>query len=125
MPEPKTSTVEVNGFSCRVWTAGSGPKLGFLAGFGGLPKWMPFLDALARQHAATLLRQAAAFRRGRTERRASHERPPPSTPGVRSRGCPLFAGYFELSLGDRPLGAIFDASLSSISGLKIHRRAKR
>jgi pimeloyl-ACP methyl ester carboxylesterase len=47
--EPKTSTVEVNGFSCRVWTAGSGPKLGFLAGFGGLPKWVPFLDALAKE----------------------------------------------------------------------------
>jgi len=50
MPEPATSTVEVNGFSCRVWTAGSGPKLGFLAGFGGLPKWVPFLDALAKEH---------------------------------------------------------------------------
>src|SRR2546425_9391784 len=28
---------------------GSGPKLGFLAGFGGLPRWIPFLDALARE----------------------------------------------------------------------------
>jgi pimeloyl-ACP methyl ester carboxylesterase len=27
----------------------SGPKLGFLAGFGGLPKWVPFLDALAKE----------------------------------------------------------------------------
>ena len=34
MPEPATSTVEVNGFSCRVWRKGSGPTLGFLAGFG-------------------------------------------------------------------------------------------
>ncbi|HTV88145.1 MAG TPA: alpha/beta hydrolase [Stellaceae bacterium] len=49
MTEPKTATVELNGFSCRVWTAGSGPKLGFLAGFGGLPKWVPFLDALAKE----------------------------------------------------------------------------
>jgi len=49
MAEPQTTTVEVNGYSCRVWTAGSGPKLGFLAGFGGLPKWVPFLDALARE----------------------------------------------------------------------------
>src|SRR5580700_10776915 len=49
MAEPKTSTVEVNGSSCRVWTAGTGPKLGFLAGFGGLPKWVPFLDALAQE----------------------------------------------------------------------------
>ena len=32
-----------------MWTAGSGPKLGFLAGFGGLPKWVPFLDALAKE----------------------------------------------------------------------------
>jgi pimeloyl-ACP methyl ester carboxylesterase len=42
-----TTTIEVNGFSCRVWTKGSGPKLGFLAGFGGLPRWVPFLDELA------------------------------------------------------------------------------
>jgi pimeloyl-ACP methyl ester carboxylesterase len=49
MSEPVTSTVELNGFTCRVWTAGSGPKLGFLAGFGGLPRWVPFLDALARE----------------------------------------------------------------------------
>ncbi len=49
MPEPTTTSVEINGFSCRVWTAGSGPKLGFLAGFGGLPKWVPFLDVLARE----------------------------------------------------------------------------
>jgi pimeloyl-ACP methyl ester carboxylesterase len=49
MPEPQITSVDVNGFSCRVWTAGSGPKLGFLAGFGGLPKWVPFLDALARE----------------------------------------------------------------------------
>src|SRR6266545_7925673 len=47
MSEPTTSTVEINGFSSRVWTQGSGPKLGFLAGFGGLPRWIPFLDALA------------------------------------------------------------------------------
>jgi pimeloyl-ACP methyl ester carboxylesterase len=47
--EPQTTTVELNGFSCRVWTKGSGPKLGVLAGFGGLPKWVPFLDALARE----------------------------------------------------------------------------
>ena len=49
MSEPETSSVELNGFSCRVWKKGSGPKLGFLAGFGGLPRWIPFLDALARE----------------------------------------------------------------------------
>ena len=49
MTEPATAAVDINGFSCRVWTAGTGPKLGFLAGFGGLPRWVPFLDALARE----------------------------------------------------------------------------
>ncbi len=48
MSEPKTATVEVNGFPCRVWSKGSGPKVGFLAGLGGLPRWLPFLDELAR-----------------------------------------------------------------------------
>ena len=47
--EPETSSVELNGFSCRVWKKGSGPRLGFLAGLGGLPRWIPFLDALARE----------------------------------------------------------------------------
>src|ERR1700681_4343602 len=47
--EPQTTTVEVNGFPCRVWSKGNGPKLGFLAGLGGLPRWIPFLDKLAEQ----------------------------------------------------------------------------
>jgi len=45
---PQTSTIDVNGFATRVWRMGSGPKLGFLAGFGGLPRWMPVLDELAK-----------------------------------------------------------------------------
>src|SRR5712691_6295281 len=49
MPDLTTTTVELNGFSSRVWRKGSGPKLGFLAGFGGLPRWTPFLDALAQE----------------------------------------------------------------------------
>ncbi|MCW5749479.1 MAG: alpha/beta fold hydrolase [Alphaproteobacteria bacterium] len=48
MSEPQTLTVDVNGFPCRVWRKGSGPKIGFLAGFGGQPRWIPFLDELAR-----------------------------------------------------------------------------
>ena len=48
MSEPETLTVDVNGFSSRVWRKGSGPKLGFIAGFGGLPRWVPFLDELAK-----------------------------------------------------------------------------
>src|ERR1700758_181650 len=47
--EPEELFVNINGFSCRVWRKGQGPKLGFLAGFGGLPRWIPFLDALARE----------------------------------------------------------------------------
>ena len=49
MAEPETFTVELNGFSSRIWKAGNGPKLGFIAGFGGLPRWVPFLDALAKE----------------------------------------------------------------------------
>ncbi|MFV0295208.1 MAG: alpha/beta fold hydrolase [Hyphomicrobiaceae bacterium] len=46
--EPKTTTIDINGHSCRVWTKGTGPKIGWLAGFGGLPRWTPFLDELAK-----------------------------------------------------------------------------
>jgi pimeloyl-ACP methyl ester carboxylesterase len=45
--EPATSTIDVNGVATRVWRKGSGPKIGFLAGYGGLPRWVPFLDRLA------------------------------------------------------------------------------
>jgi pimeloyl-ACP methyl ester carboxylesterase len=45
--EPEALTVDVNGFPCRVWRKGRGPALGFLAGLGGLPRWIPFLDRLA------------------------------------------------------------------------------
>ena len=48
MTDPDTLTVDINGFATRVWRKGSGPKLGYLAGFGGLPRWMPFLDELAK-----------------------------------------------------------------------------
>jgi pimeloyl-ACP methyl ester carboxylesterase len=47
--EAEVLSVEINGFSCRVWKKGEGPRLGFLAGFGGLPRSIPFLDALARE----------------------------------------------------------------------------
>ena len=48
MSEPETLTVDINGYQTRIWRKGSGPKLGYLAGFGGLPRWMPFLDELAK-----------------------------------------------------------------------------
>jgi pimeloyl-ACP methyl ester carboxylesterase len=44
---PDELTVDVNGFATRVWRKGNGPAIGFLAGFGGLPRWIPFLDHLA------------------------------------------------------------------------------
>jgi pimeloyl-ACP methyl ester carboxylesterase len=47
--EPETLTLDVNGFPIRVWRKGAGPVLGFLAGFGGLPRWIPFLDMLAER----------------------------------------------------------------------------
>jgi pimeloyl-ACP methyl ester carboxylesterase len=50
MDSPAVTHVEVNGNPCRVWTKGSGRRIGFLAGFGGLPKWIPFLDRLAEKY---------------------------------------------------------------------------
>src|SRR5689334_7799192 len=49
MTDPTSATIEVNGHPCRVWCKGRGPILGFFAGFGGLPRWIPFLDRLAEQ----------------------------------------------------------------------------
>lgn len=49
MSEPETATVDINGFQTRIWRKGSGPVLGFLAGFGGLPRWVPVLDRLAEK----------------------------------------------------------------------------
>ncbi len=50
MSEQETLTIDVNGFQTRIWRKGRGPKIGFLAGFGGLPRWVPFLDELAKTH---------------------------------------------------------------------------
>jgi pimeloyl-ACP methyl ester carboxylesterase len=47
--EPDTSTIDINGYPTRVWRKGAGPKIGFLAGYGGLPRWIPFLDRLAER----------------------------------------------------------------------------
>jgi pimeloyl-ACP methyl ester carboxylesterase len=49
MTDPETAIVDLNGFATRVWRKGSGPRIGFLAGYGGLPKWVPFLDRLAER----------------------------------------------------------------------------
>ena len=47
--QPEVLTIDINGFPTRVWRKGSGAPLGFLAGLGGLPRWVPFLDRLAEK----------------------------------------------------------------------------
>ena len=48
MGEHSAHTVDINGQPCRIWTKGNGPKLGFIPGYGGLPRWIPMLDRLAQ-----------------------------------------------------------------------------
>ncbi len=60
MSEPDELTIEVNGFPTRVWRKGSGPRLGFFAGFGGLPRWIPFLDRLA-EHRTVIVPSLPGF----------------------------------------------------------------
>jgi len=45
---PEAQTVAVNGAPCRVWKKGAGEPVGYLAGLGGLARWTPFLERLAR-----------------------------------------------------------------------------
>jgi pimeloyl-ACP methyl ester carboxylesterase len=47
--ELRERTVEVNGHPCRVWEKGEGAPLGYVPGYGGLPRWTPFLDKLAER----------------------------------------------------------------------------
>lgn len=49
MSGPAERSIEVNGLPCRVWEKGSGAPVGYLAGFGGLPRWPAFLDRLAER----------------------------------------------------------------------------
>ena len=60
MSEPEHSIVAINGFPTRVWKKGSGKPLGFLAGFGGLPRWVPFLDVLA-EHRTVIVPSLPGF----------------------------------------------------------------
>jgi pimeloyl-ACP methyl ester carboxylesterase len=48
MSDVKEAMVTVNGNPCRVWRKGSGEPIVYLPGFGGLPRWTPFLDRLAK-----------------------------------------------------------------------------
>lgn len=47
MPQVFTRSVTVAGHPCRVLESGAGIPTVYFAGIGGLPRWSPFLDALA------------------------------------------------------------------------------
>jgi abhydrolase domain-containing protein 6 len=49
MSEVRTHHVTVNGHSMRVLEKGRGQKLAYLGSLVGVPRWTPFLDALAEQ----------------------------------------------------------------------------
>jgi pimeloyl-ACP methyl ester carboxylesterase len=49
-PGVTETEVSYDGHASRVWTKGSGPTVGFLAGPLGVPRWNAFLDALAATH---------------------------------------------------------------------------
>jgi pimeloyl-ACP methyl ester carboxylesterase len=49
MSELHTHHVVVNGHSMRVLEKGKGQKLAYLGGLAGVPRWSPFLDALAER----------------------------------------------------------------------------
>jgi pimeloyl-ACP methyl ester carboxylesterase len=50
MSDPSTHFVTINGQPVRVLEKGTGPRVGFLAGLAGVPRWTPFLDELARSN---------------------------------------------------------------------------
>jgi pimeloyl-ACP methyl ester carboxylesterase len=41
--------VNANGHACRLMEKGEGEPVGYLGGFGGVPRWTPFLEALSRR----------------------------------------------------------------------------
>jgi len=50
MTDLKERYVETPSGPARVWEKGEGPLVGFFAGLGGLPRWLPALDLLAAEH---------------------------------------------------------------------------
>ncbi len=46
----KETFVETQSGKIRVWEKGRGKRVGFFAGIGGVPKWLPFFDKLAETH---------------------------------------------------------------------------
>jgi pimeloyl-ACP methyl ester carboxylesterase len=49
LSDPSVEFIDLNGEPCRVWRKGAGPALVFFPGHGGMPTWIPFLDALAEK----------------------------------------------------------------------------
>jgi pimeloyl-ACP methyl ester carboxylesterase len=45
----RETAIKVGSTTCRVWEAGAGEPLAFVAGFRGTPKWTPFLSRLAER----------------------------------------------------------------------------
>jgi abhydrolase domain-containing protein 6 len=58
--ETVTTNIDLDGHAIRVWRKGVGPKIGFFAGYGGLPRWIPFLDALA-EHRTVIVPSLPGF----------------------------------------------------------------
>jgi pimeloyl-ACP methyl ester carboxylesterase len=48
LSNPSEDFVDIDGHSIRVWRKGSGPTIGYFAGWGGLPRWTPFLEELSK-----------------------------------------------------------------------------
>jgi pimeloyl-ACP methyl ester carboxylesterase len=48
MAELRSYDISVQGHPCRVLQAGAGQRVVYFAGIGGLPRWSPFLEALAK-----------------------------------------------------------------------------
>jgi len=55
MSAPRERQLRVAGDVCRVWEKGEGEPLGVLPGLGGVPRWTPFLDALAERRRVVVL----------------------------------------------------------------------
>ena len=61
MPAQLTE-LKIRDVAIRLHRAGSGPKLLFLHGAGGVPQWLPFFDALAEHYEAPGARASRLWR---------------------------------------------------------------
>ena len=92
MSEPETALRRTQRLFLPRLEEGQGPKLGFLAGFGGLPRWIPFLDALARERTVIVPslpgfpgRRARAYRARQPSRLGARGAPAAAEGGARRR----------------------------------------